>query len=104
VSDTAFEEWAIVELMGHRRLGGKVTEAELFGTSMLRLDIYDTGSADPKITQLYGGSAVYCVTPTTEAIARKVGAESMPRPVSRYELERASRPEPGADDDDGYPF
>jgi hypothetical protein len=35
----AFAGWAIVELMGHRRLAGYVQEVELAGAGMLRLDV-----------------------------------------------------------------
>lgn len=90
MADT-FEGWAIVELMGHRRLAGHVTEEDHFGTAMLRLDIYDGDGPQPRLTQLYGGGSVYCVTPTTEDIARKVGARSVPQPVSPYELEPPRR-------------
>jgi hypothetical protein len=83
----AFEGWAIVELMGHRRLAGHVTEEEHFGTAMLRLDVHGLDAAAPVVTQLYGGSSVYCLTPTTEDIARKLGERLRPAPVSRYELE-----------------
>lgn len=38
MSEPAFEGWAIVELMGHRRLAGFVREVSMFGASMLRLD------------------------------------------------------------------
>ena len=34
-----FEEWAVLELMGHRRLAGKVTEATIGGGAFLRIDI-----------------------------------------------------------------
>jgi hypothetical protein len=83
----AFEGWAIVELMGHRRLAGYVTEEEHFGTAMLRLDVHGADPAAAVVTQLYGGSSVYCLTPTTEDIARKLGERLRPAPVSRYELE-----------------
>ena len=35
----AFEGWAILELMGHRRLGGLVTEQEIAGAAFLRIDV-----------------------------------------------------------------
>ena len=38
-TEKTFEGWAIVELMGHRRLAGYVTETELAGAPMLRLDV-----------------------------------------------------------------
>lgn len=89
------DEWAIVELMGHRRLAGHVSEQEIAGQAFLRLDV----PADPPVTQFYSASAVYCITPTTEEIARAVGARTAPAPVHRFELE-AARAEPEQDDED----
>lgn len=34
-----FEGWAILELMGHRRLGGYVSEATVAGAGFLRIDV-----------------------------------------------------------------
>jgi hypothetical protein len=83
--------WCIVELMGHRRLAGHVSEQDVAGAAMLRLDI-PGADGQPDITQLYSGGAVYCITPTTEDIARRVAARSRPTPVSRYELPAVSVP------------
>ena len=80
-----FDQWAIVELMGHRRLAGQVTEQEIAGQAFIRLDIHAT--ADETVTQFYSPSAVYCITPTSEETARRAGALSRPAPVSRWELE-----------------
>lgn len=93
--DNAFDQWAIVELMGHRKLAGHVTEQEIAGSSFLRLDIHDGDK--PVVTQYYSAGAVYCITPTTEEIARKMGERSRPAPVTRYELEWAHT---GVPDDD----
>jgi hypothetical protein len=79
-----FEGWAIVELMGHRRLAGYVTEQEVAGHGFLRLDVHDTDGT--VATQLYSPSAVYCLTPTTEAISRGLGERLRPAPVHAYEL------------------
>lgn len=95
-----FEGWAIVELMGHRRLAGYVTEVEIAGSPMLRLDIPGTPIGDiPEVlqdvppavddlvaTQFYSAAALYCLTPTTEAIARAVAVRSQPTPVHQWEL------------------
>ncbi len=80
-----YEGWAICELMGHRKLAGWASEQEIAGQAFLRLDVHDTDSA--VTTQFYSPAAVYCITPTTEDIARKVGAQARPRPVTRYEIE-----------------
>jgi hypothetical protein len=39
VSEHQFREWAVLELMGHRRLGGKVSEQEIAGAAFLRIDV-----------------------------------------------------------------
>lgn len=83
--ETRFEEWAILELMGHRRLAGKVTEAAILGGSLLRIDIPgEDGSF--KSTQFYGPQAIYCLTPTTPEIAKAVATQSHPEPISRWEF------------------
>jgi len=95
-NDSTFDEWAILELMGHRRLAGKVTEQEIGGANMIRIDVYRAKPEStlvegeikdvPVVTQFYSSAAVYCITPTTEEIARQLGENSQPAPVSRYEL------------------
>ncbi|MGE5801580.1 MAG: hypothetical protein ACM358_04945 [Gemmatimonadota bacterium] len=64
---TGFEGWAIVELMGHRKLAGHVSEVTIAGAAMLRLDV----PSEPPVTQFYGGAAIYCITPTSEELARR---------------------------------
>ena len=73
MENTKFEEWAILELMGHRRLAGKITDAVIGGGAFLRIDIttnYDPG--DEYTTQFYSPQSVYCISPVSEEIARKV--------------------------------
>lgn len=84
----AFEGWAILELMGHRRLAGRVSEATIGGGSFLRLDV--PGENGDMATQFYSPSAVYCITPTTEDIARAVAKRCAPTPVTRYEIPEVS--------------
>jgi len=63
--------FALLELMGHRRMWGLVTEVEAFGVKMCRIDVPGPAAGEVKLTQWYGGSAIYCITPTTEEIARE---------------------------------
>jgi len=37
-----FEGWCVLELMGHRRLAGYVSEQEIAGADMLRIDVPST--------------------------------------------------------------
>lgn len=75
---TTYEGWAIVELMGHRTFGGMVSEVEMYGGRLLRLDVFDDEGEEPAMTQYYGSSAIYCITPADESMARQVGRRSMP--------------------------
>jgi hypothetical protein len=116
VTDTTndpFAGWAILELMGHRRLAGYVREVELAGAGVLRLDVPDptlqgvpVDPLDPQhwtATQFYSPAALYCLTPTTEDVARKVAAGSDPAPVKRWELPApAERVPPVPADGAGY--
>ena len=81
-SDENFCGWVILELMGHRRLTGYLSEQEIAGRAFLRIDV----PADPPSTQFYGAEAVYCITPTTEETARNSATLNNVAPIHRWEL------------------
>lgn len=81
-TDERFDSWAILELMGHRRLAGRVSEAMLAGGSFLRIDV----PGEQPVTQFYSPGAVYALTPCTEEIARRVASRERPAPVHAFEL------------------
>lgn len=111
----AFSEWCVLELMGHRKLAGLVTEQQIAGQGFLRLDIYKAGEPltlapqeDSHVaTQFYSPSSVYCITPCSEDTARAFATAHQIQPVSRWELPQlevatARRGEP--DGVEEYPF
>ncbi|MBE2198401.1 MAG: hypothetical protein IAE79_07295 [Anaerolinea sp.] len=79
-----FGVWGILELMGHVKVAGYVTEEELFGTKMGRIDIPSDNGAS--VTQYFGGGSVYRMTPVTEDIARAYARVNKPRPVEVWGL------------------
>jgi len=86
-----FDSWAIVELMGHRSLAGRISEQVIGGASLLRIDVPECPSIDarpaiPEFTQFYGATAIYCITPTTEEIARRVTLQKRERPIALYDV------------------
>jgi len=100
--ETGVEGWAILELMGHRRLGGWVSEATVAGAAFVRIDLPDP--EDPEqvaATQFYSPSAVYAITPTTAEIARAIAAHA-PRPVSRWDLRALASPAASDRDPDDH--
>lgn len=82
-ADNAFEGWAIVELMGHRKLAGRVSEATVAGEPLMRLDV---PAGDAFLTQYYGAKSIYCLTPADEAICRRFARAHQIEPVHAYEL------------------
>jgi hypothetical protein len=85
IEKQSFEGWAILELMGHRRLGGYVRQVDMFGASMCRVDVPATGD-EPAATQFYSGASIYCLTPTTEETAMRVAEGYRPAPVNHWDL------------------
>lgn len=99
-----YEGWTVLELMGHRKIAGWVTEVEIAGEKMLRVDVPAPGmmvatlmQSDQRptgpwsATQFYSGKAVYAMTPTTADVAVRFAANSVPEPVTRWELKEPTK-------------
>lgn len=98
-----FDDWAILELMGHRRLAGRVSECQVAGASFIRIDVPAEKDAEVS-TQFYSPQAVYCITPTSEDIARNIAAQARPEPVHRWEFPQLNQADSGRADEDDLPF
>lgn len=81
-----FEQWAIVELYGHVKMAGRVTEEDVFGKTLGRIDI---PAGESFITQYFGGGSVYRLTPCSEEAARQVARAGSPPAIYRLELTEA---------------
>lgn len=77
-----FESWAIVELFGHVTMAGKVSEQTIAGAAMLRLDVPAVEDVAGGFTRFYGSSAIYSITPTDEATARRAVKILQARPIT----------------------
>jgi hypothetical protein len=86
----SFKSWAVLELMGHRKLAGIVSEQAMFGTGLIRIDV---PSGEGYSTQFYAPSALYALTPCSEELARAFAQQHQPRPVERWELPAPPEPE-----------
>lgn len=78
-----FETWAIVEIMGHQQIAGKVSEELVAGAMLLRVDVPATGT-QPAFTKYYSASAIYSLTPTDEATAMLAVEQFRTPPVNPY--------------------
>lgn len=84
--------WACVELMGHVKLAGRLTEEEKFGAKLGRLDIPTEDGGF--VTQFFGGGSIYRVTLVTEDVARHIAKRTQPEPVHSWDFPKqlAGRP------------
>lgn len=68
-------EYAIVEIMGHRTLVGRITEIERFGTKMMAMEtVYQDGLLP---TVMVGGASIFQITPCS----RETAALRQPRDI-----------------------
>lgn len=106
-SQDKFEAFALIELFGHQRIAGKVTEQAIGGCNFVRVDV-PAVDGQPAFTKLYGNGAIYAITPVTEEIAVAAAKNYRTVPVTPYEIPelRALRSQSalpmgdGHDDDD----
>lgn len=110
-----FATWAILEIMGHQRFAGYITEQTIGGAAMLRIDVPAIGVLQA-FTRYFGAHSVYSITPCTEELARELAAGFKRQPVNLYDLpeelqEKLRRPRPALEhqpeffeEDDDEPF
>jgi hypothetical protein len=79
-----FETWAIVELFGHNKIAGKVSEQTIGGSSMVRVDVPDT-EASPAFTRLLNVSAIYAINPVTEEVAVGYAGRLQSKPIEAWD-------------------
>lgn len=79
-----FETWAIVELFGHNKIAGKVSEQTIGGSSLVRVDVPDT-EASPAFTRLLNVSAIYAINPVTEEVAVGYAGRLQSKPIEAWD-------------------
>lgn len=83
---STFDEWALVELFGHQRIVGKVTEATIAGGAFIRVDVPNEDGSAVLFTRFFGPSAVYSMSPISRDMALQLARNQSAEPVKRYEL------------------
>lgn len=107
MDENKFEAWAIVELFGRQKIVGKVSEQQIAGTNMLRVDVPEIPareaqgymSAQPVIpgyTRFFGSGAIYAINPVSEEVARQAAAAYRVEPVIPFEIRRQALEHAGA--------
>jgi len=79
-----FEVFAIVELFGHNKIAGKVTEQVIGGASFVRVDVPST-EASPSFTRLLHPNAIYAINPVTEEVSTGYASRIQVKPIETWD-------------------
>jgi hypothetical protein len=82
-----FEQWAIVELFGHQKIAGLVSEQVVGGCSFVRVDVPALDNRQA-YTKLYGQNAIYCMTFVDEETASVAAKYFDQKPISEWSAKR----------------
>jgi hypothetical protein len=103
------ERFAIVALMGHHQVAGRLSEAMVAGCPLLQVDIpLEDGSWS---TRQFGAAAIYEITYVSEDVARAIAKQNPAHPISVWtarslgllpqpELPEGREPDAVEDEDD----
>jgi hypothetical protein len=75
------ENWAILEIMGHERLAGRITETNIAGVPMLRVEVPTTEKL-PGFVRLLSGASIFSLTPVPQDVATIVAGQLQKTAVS----------------------
>ncbi len=79
----SFEQWALVEVMGHTRLAGLVTEEEIAGVAFLRVDVPAVEGLSA-FTRYIGPKSVHSLTPVAKDVAHMMAARIKAAPIRAW--------------------
>lgn len=79
-----FEAWGIVEIMGHQRIAGRISEQAIGGTAFVRVDV--PASEDRQaFTKMFGSGAIYAISITSEETARVAANRFRETPMDAWD-------------------
>ena len=80
-----FKTWALVELFGHSRIAGEVSEQTIAGGAMVRIDVPETETS-PAFTRIVNVSAIYAINPMTEEMVRSISGQLNVKPIQPWDI------------------
>jgi hypothetical protein len=87
MEENKFELWAIVELFGHQKMCGKVTEQTVGSSTWIRVDVPET-KGNPSFTRMLHPNAIYAINPVTEEVAKIKCEQMVVQPIEAWDINR----------------
>jgi hypothetical protein len=80
-----FKTWAMVELFGHTRIAGEVSEQTIAGGAMVRIDVPETEKS-PAFTRIVNVNAIYAINPMTEEMVKSIAGQVNVKPIQAWDI------------------
>lgn len=84
------ELFAIVELFGHTKIAGKITEQSIGPATFVRVDVPET-EAQPPFTRLLNPSAIYAINPVTEEVMKHMAGNFQQQPIQSWDIQKMNQ-------------
>ena len=84
--ENSFNQWAFVELMGHNKIAGLVSEQAFGSQVMIRVDVPEIDGT-PAFSKIYNVSAVYAITPVSEETAMEYAGRIQAKPLDVWDMQ-----------------
>jgi hypothetical protein len=91
MEENKFSGWGLVEIMGHQRVAGRLSEQSIAGANLLRVDVPIGDGPEDFRTEFVGGHSIYRLHPTDEKTARVLARSMGAKPTYSYEVDRQLR-------------
>lgn len=85
MTEPKFEAFALIELFGHSRMAGKVTEQSIGGSSFIRVDVPETPKS-PAFTRILNPSSIYAINPVTEEVVNELAVRIQSVPIQEWDI------------------
>jgi hypothetical protein len=109
MTENKFELSAVIELFGHTRMAGTVTEQTIGSASFIRVDVPET-KQQPKFTRIVNPSAIYAINPVTEEVMLSMAETIANKPIESWDIREmqkklmALKESPGEEDPEDLPY
>lgn len=92
------QQFAVVEMMGHRKIAGAIKQSELAPGALIRVDVFGSDGHVER-TEHIGTSAIYDITICSEQTAKAAAIAHCPEPSFAFDIlrQRPERQLPGFD-------
>jgi hypothetical protein len=79
------QQFAVVEMMGHRKVAGAIKQSELAPGALIRVDVFGSDGHIDR-TEHIGTSAIYDITIVTEQVAKATAIAHAPEPSFAFDI------------------